>query len=409
MRKNKLYSVVLSVLIAFGLWLYVINSISPESDATYYNIPVVMDGEQVLNERGMMLTSSSEAFVTLHLSGNRSDLNKVNSANITVKADLSKIYEPGNRIPIEYTISYPGDVASNAFVEESRSSLYVTVEYRRNKEVPVQVNWIGTRSEDYLYDTESLTMDYPLITVMGPASVADLIHHAEIEVDLTDRVESMSESFRYTLCDEEGNPVDAQMIVTNVEEVRLDLKIRRIKEVTLVADVTYAAGASESNTTIEILPKTIRVSGSDAALAELGDTITLCALNLGEIEKSGETSYAIVLPEGITNLTGVDEATVNIRFSGLSTKEFIVENFLPINIPEGMDAEIINEKLTVKVRGATADINKLTPEDISITVDLANAEAGTATYKAIIVFPEEYQNVGALGVYTVSVTVQETE
>ena len=409
MRKNKLYSVALSVLIAFGLWLYVINSISPESDATYYNIPVVMDGEQVLNERGMMLTSSSDAFVTLHLSGNRSDLNKVNSANITVKADLSKIYEPGNRIPIEYSISYPGDVASNAFVEESRSPLYVTVEYRRNKEVPVQVNWIGTRSEDYLYDTENLTMDYPLITVVGPASVADLIHHAEIEVDLTDRVESMSESFRYTLCDEEGNPVDAQMIVTNVEEVRLDLKIRRVKEVTLVADVTYGAGANETNTAIEILPKTIRVSGSDAALAELDDTITLCALNLGEIEKSGETSYAISLPEGITNLTGVDEATVNIRFTGLSTREFLVENILPINIPEGIEAEIINEKLTVKVRGNTADINKLTPEDISITVDLVNAEAGTATYKAVIVFPEEYQNVGALGVYTVSVTVQATQ
>ena len=151
------------------------------------------------------------------------------------------------------------------------------------------------------------------------------------------------------------------------------------------------------------------MSGSDAALAELGDTITLCALNLGEIEKSGETSYAISLPEGITNLTGVDEATVNIRFTGLSTREFIVENIQPINIPEGIEAEIINEKLTVKVRGNTADINKLTPEDISITVDLVNAEAGTATYKAVIVFPEEYQHVGALGVYTVSVTVQATQ
>ena len=51
-------------------------------------------------------------------------------------------------------------------------------------------------------------LDYPTVTVVGPASVADQIEKAVIEVDLTERRESISESFRYTLCDAEGNPVD---------------------------------------------------------------------------------------------------------------------------------------------------------------------------------------------------------
>lgn len=409
MRKNKLTSVLLSVVVAFGLWMYVINYVSPESEETYYNIPVVMEGETVLNENGLMITGASANTVSLHLSGNRSDLNKVNSGNITVKADLSKIYEPGTRIPIEYKITYPGDVASNAFVEESRSPLYLNVEYRRNKEVPVQVKWVGTRSEEYLYDTENALLDYTTVNVIGPASVADLITKAVIEVDLSERLESFSENYRYTLCDEEGEPVDAEEITTNVEEIRLDMKIQKIKEVDLVADVIYGGGTSELNTTVTVYPETIRLSGSEAALAEIGDTITLCTINLSEIDASTEMTYTITLPEGVVNQTGVDEATVNVKFAGLSIKEFVVENIQAINVPEGLDVELITAKLTVKVRGPAGLMTKMTAEDIFVTVDFTGAEVGSATFKATILFAEDFPAMGAMGTYSVSATVQLAE
>ena len=409
MRKNKLTSVLLSIVVAFGLWMYVINYVSPESEETYYNIPVVMEGESVLNERGLMITGASTTAVSVRLSGNRSDLNKVNSGNITVKVNLARIYEPGNRINIEYDVSFPGDVASNALVTETKSPLYLTVEERRNKSVPVEVKWTGTRSEDHLYDTENALLDYTQVNVIGPASVADLIKKAVIEVDLTEQTESLSESYRYTLCDEEGNPVDAQEITTNVEEVRLDMKIQKIKEVALVADVIYGGGTSELNTFVTVYPETIRVSGSEAALAELGDSITLCTVDLGTIEKNMEQTYTITLPEGVVNQTGVDEATVKVTFTGLAMKTFVIEDIRPINVPEGMEAEVITAKLTVTVRGSITLINAMTEEDISVTVDFTGAEVGSATFKATVVFGEGFANVGAMGTYSVSATVQTLE
>ena len=89
--KNRLGSILLSIVIAFGLWLYVITYVSPNSEETYYNIPVVLEGESVLNERGLMCTSTSSSTVSLQLAGARSDLIKVNQNNITVKANLSAI------------------------------------------------------------------------------------------------------------------------------------------------------------------------------------------------------------------------------------------------------------------------------------------------------------------------------
>ena len=51
MGKSKLYSMLLSVVIAFGLWLYVVNNVSQETEATFYNIPVAFEREAALDER----------------------------------------------------------------------------------------------------------------------------------------------------------------------------------------------------------------------------------------------------------------------------------------------------------------------------------------------------------------------
>lgn len=406
--KSKLTSILLSLAIAFGLWMYVITSVSPGSEETYYNIPVVLDGEALLAERNLMITESSGNSATLVLSGNRSDLYKVNRENITLKANLSNILEEGTHA-VTYSISYPGDVAQNAFevLSQSPKYIYVTVERRLTKEVPVEVKWIGSTPEEFMSDRENKVLDYAYITVSGPASVADLIEKAIIEVDLTEQRESISQSYRYTLCDGEGNPVDAEQITTNVEEVRLDVKIQRVKEVQLQVDVTYGGGANADNTRIELSTDTIRLSGGEAVLEELGDTIILGKINLAEITKSQTLTFPITLPEGVTNLTGVTEVDATITFSGLSTREFTIEDIQMVNVPEGMEAELITEKLQIVVRGPTSLVVSLTEEDISVLVDLTGAEADTSTFKATVVFSDPSTSAGALGTYSVSVIVQE--
>lgn len=409
MKKNKLYSIVLSLVVAFGLWLYVVSNVSQEDDNTFYNIPVVLTGENLLAENNLMITSVSSNTVSLNLSGTRSDLSKVDNNNIIVKADVSGIDEPGEDIYLEYKISYAADVPNNAFVVQQKNPLgiYVDVDYRRNKEVEVKVKWTGTRSENYLYDTDNPILDYSTVTVVGPAAVADKIDHAVIEVDLSDRSESISEDFRYTLCDADGNAVDAQQITTNVEQIHLEVKIQQIKMLKLAANVIYGGGATETNTIVDVQPKNIRISGGEAVLEDLGDTLTVCTVNLAELEKSThEQKYTISLPEGVTNQTGVSEVTVTVKITGVTTKDFTVENIQSINVPEGMEVEIISDNLAVKVRGPSAELMLLKPEDITAVVDFSAAAPGNATYKATITFAEGFEAMGALKTYSVTAEVR---
>ena len=411
-QERKITSLILSVVVAFGLWWYVVNNVSMEDDITFNNIPVVREGESVLNEKNLMITEISVESVSMNLTGSREDLNKVDSSNMSVKINLSNIEEPGERIPLTYTPSYPATVANTAFEisQKNPSVVFVSVDYRRTVEIPVTVKWTGSRSEKYLYDTENYTLDYSTVTITGPAAVVDQIDHAQVMIDLTKRTESFSESFRYTLCNAEDEPVDAKQITTSVEEVQLTVQIQQIKEVKLIADVIYGGGANAENTTVTLEPEVIRVSGGQAVLEELGDTYTVCSLDLASIERSShESRYTINLPEGVTNQTGVSEVVVTVRFTGLRTRDMVVDTIEMINVPDGMTAEIINANLTVRVRGPEEELSQLTEKDISAVVDLSAAEAGTATYKATIVIDEKFPNIGAMKTSSVSATVRPKE
>lgn len=405
--KNKALSVLLSIVLAFGLWLYVITVVNPDSESPFYNIQVVMEGESALNERGLMITGISDTTVDMVLSGNRSDLIKLDSSNITLKADLSKIYDVGTTT-VYYSINYPGDVANNAFTVESQSPKYITltVERRLSAEIPVNIVTTGSVGEDFIVDKENAALDYSVINVTGPASVVERITQAVINVDLTGRTESVSESYRYTLCDAEGNPVDADLITVNVEEVRLDMKIQRYKEVPLSYILVEGGGATADTARIALSQETIGLAGSESVLAGL-EEINLGTINLGEIAGDTNIVFTVNLPEGVTNLSEFTEVTAEVSFPNLIAREFTVETILCQNVPEGLSAQVITTKVTVTVRGSKSEMAKLTAENIRITVDFANAEVGTSTYKAVVTFDDGFSTVGAVGSYSVSATVQE--
>ena len=399
--KKKILSALLSVAMAFGLWYYVISVISPGSTDTFYDIPVVLVGETALEERGLMVTSVGNTTVDLTLSGNRSDLNQLTAANITIKANLNNIYDPGKNIQLSYSITYPGTIASNAFVEESKSPSYisVTVEKRAYKDVDVNVIYSGTVAEGFTAIEEEQTLDYSTIRISGPASVVEQITQAVVEVSLADRTESITESYRFTLCDQDGEPVNSELVIVSVDEVELTLPIRMVKTVPLVLNVTEGGGATEETTSIVINPVTIQVCGSPAALEDLNEVV-LGTINLADYTEATELIYDIVLPDSVTNMTGLKQAIVTVEFPELSMRTLSVENIQILNVPEGTTVELTTKVLEILFRGPKEAIAALTAEDVMVTVDFTGAELGsTETYRVTISFGGSVKDVGAVGSY----------
>ena len=409
--KNKIVAFLLSLLVSLGMWLYVVNYISPESEATFYNIPVVFEGETALTtERNLMITDISSTTVNMKISGNRSDLNKINSSNIVVKVDLTKVYDPGET-KLTYSYSFPGDVPQGALTVEHKlpSTITITTDAKSSREIPVKVSYSGSAPEGFITDTENAVLDYYAVNVSGPSEVVELIDHARIDVDLSGRNESINESFVYTLCDADGKPVDAEQIVTDVAEIYMNLAIHRFQEVLLKLNVTYGGGTDEKNVTVDLSPKSIRVSGSEKMLEDLTELV-VGSVDLSTIDGDTTLTFPINLPEGVTNLSGVTEVSANIDFVNLMSKKFTVSNIQVVNVPEGMEYDLMNEALEVTLRGDAILIGLLAPSDISAVVDLSGKEPGTFTVKAnIIIADSTYASIGEMGTHSVSVTLSEAE
>ncbi len=407
---KKLIYALLSVVIAFGLWLYVITTVSPEWEETFYNIPVVLKNESVLPERGLMIATDELPNVTLRLRGNRSDLIKLTSENITITADMAGVYSSGEQ-NISYVITYPGDVPGNAIEVISKSPIRLTFKKRITKNMLVEVDFGGTTvPSGYITDKENQTLSSQYVSITGPKDVVDRIAHAKINVNLTDQTESIiDKAYPIELFDKNGEAVTDALLSMDVTEVNFTLKIQRYKQIQLLLNIIPGGGATADNTLITMDMETIQVSGSDQLLSTLGDTLELGEIPLGDILEDTVLEFTIKLPVGVDNLTGKDTVSVSVSFPDLSKKTLTATNISAVNVPEGMAAEILAKQLVVTVRGPAEQVELLTPEDISVIVDFAKAELGQDSYRAQIVIGEVAPDVGAVENYTVFASVTEAQ
>ncbi len=408
--KRKIVYGLLAALISFGLWLYVVTVVNPEWEDTFYNIPVVLENEEILQERGLMLASDAQPKVTLRLSGNRADMIKLNSSNITIRADLSRIYSAGEQ-SLSYSIVYPGNVPSNAFKILSQKPQQITLSIvdRKSKDVDVQVVFSGAVPEQHIAFMDKATLDYEKITVAGPTAVVDSIVVAKVEVNLEGQKETISQQYSYTFYDAEGNVVKNDHLKVNTEKVLYTLKIQQWKDISLRVDVIDGGGLKQDDCKLTMSVDTIRVAGSEKLLADLGDELVIGQIKLSQILELTETkTFTINLPENLTLLTEKNTVDVQIEIPELSTRVITVTDIVYIAPPEGMEATIITQNKEVTLRGPKAWLDLVTPRDLQIVVDLSTVSTtGTAMYKAEVIVsnPALSDLVGAVGEYNAEAAI----
>ena len=405
--QSKFWRIALSVAVAIALWAYVITTVSPESEDTFYDIPVSYQND-VLEERGLMIVSEKPT-VTLTLKGNRSDLNELNENNITIVVNLAAIQAPGTQM-VRYDVSYPANLPNNAFetISQTPNMLKLKVENKIKKSVPIVLEYIGTVPEGFIDDRENPVMDTTVVEVAGPESSVEQIDRAVIQVDLTNKTDSVVGAFQYVLCNKDGEPVDAQMVTTNVEEVNLSVKIQRLKEVPLVLNLVDGGGATKDTCELDMDITSIWVAGAENKLRDL-EQVELGTVNLAELKDETNTlTFEILLPEGVTNINDVQEVTATISFPDLRTKKLTIskDQFLAAGVPADAEVIWVTETVEIELRGPKPLIKKITEKDIVVTMDFSSEELGSVNKVPKITLGSAYSDVGTISVSSVIATLQ---
>lgn len=403
--KTKIGRALLSLVIAFGLWLYVVTVVDPEAVQTYYNVPVVMDGGSILESRGLMLISSSDIFLDLELSGNRTDLNQLSKDNITVLADLSGITTAGEHT-VRYNISYPGSIASGITpLNLGDQQITVKVAEWARKSVPVKEEYTGALPENYTADRQNVTLDHNKVTVSGPKEVIDRIEMAVIFIDLNNRTTDFSQTCEIEFWDEGNQEVtELSHVTANTTSVTASVQVSMFKTIDIVVEVLPGGGLTEEDISYELERSELIVSGTAYALKNL-EQIKL-TIDLSKLTDSQTLTFDIELPEDVTNVTGVPQVGVAVTIPEMAEISFTVfkSQYECINIPENMEVRFMMEQFTVLIRGRENLLDQVTAENIRIIIDFADAVEGSGYYPVTVEIVG-IQDVGVVGQYFVPATV----
>ncbi|MBQ1281506.1 MAG: hypothetical protein IIY16_04610, partial [Oscillospiraceae bacterium] len=207
-----------------------------------------------------------------------------------------------------------------------------------------------------------------------------------------------------TLVDFNGEPIDDTEIEVDEETVEVTITVVKNKVLPLTIELISGGGMTEEHVAWEFDPPTITVSG-DADVLETLNKITVGSVDLATVVADTTIDYPIVLPDGVENETGVVQATLTMKISGLSMTTFRVVDFEFINIPEGYHAEPMTQSLQISVRGPSEEINMITASDLRVVADLSSmiGVAGNYTCDNVAVYLNGYENSGIMGNYSVVV------
>jgi YbbR domain-containing protein len=416
--KSKVVRFLLSLVIALGIWLYVVSVVSPESEAVIHKVPVLLEGESTLAERDLIIVSGKNFNVDLKLFGNRVDLNKLTASNITVVADLSQITEPGEH-NIRYDISYPSVVEYGNIeaIEKTPQYITLTVVERDWKEVPVKVEYGNTRvPEGYVVNRQNPQYDHATITVTGPKETLEHVNYAKIEVDLTGKTTTIVGSFQHILCDAKGNPLKendtilyVDKLSTNISAIRATIEIYKIKEIPIEVEVIPGGGLTQDDVTLQQSLQTIVVTGSDIVLEKL-DKIVVGQIRLAELMESGSITFDIVMPSGVSNVTGVTDMKVDVtllRELAVKTLTISATQIRLENRPSDRHVKLVTQAITIKVRGTAEALANLDPADILVMVDCSDvAEMANMTVPMNVTIQIAGETgCGAVGTYQVIIEI----
>ena len=379
--ENKAFNMILAILIALGLWVYVTSLDTNVGEITIRNIPVTVVGEEVLNNKGLMLESGKGLTVTARVNGNRNTLVSMAmdpSQYFTATINVTEIDEPGNYdLTCTVTpVNSPFSLSSVQVVDQEKQVIQVTVSRLLSTQIPVRAVFEGTVDEENGYRANAAEVTPGTINIQGPEELVEQVSYAQVIITGENLTKTYSGELGFQLMTEDGQVVESEGITTNVDTVSVVLQVVKTLELPLTVQFVYGGGVTEENfdryVTYEISPSTIQISGDETDITPLeGSSITLGEIDLSQVIQDGQTyTFPIELSPELTNDSGITQAIVTITVSGLETKTVETSNIQIINTPEGFTADPVTQSLQVQVRGPASSLEDVEGYQLRVVVDL---------------------------------------
>ena len=389
---------IVSVILAFLLWMFVINTQNPTQPQEISDVQISIAGLDKLEEAGYELANKKEILdqhYKVVVNGPRLETDKLvrNPKLIVARLDLNNYVNDLTQDSISeiasYDVTINQDISGVSVKEKHAQITKVIIEKKASKEQRISYEIDESITKQYtLIGDKKPIINPEKITISGVKTDIDRVSEAKVFITAENFSENqLVSNLPIILLDADGESIEGLEMSERNAEVKLPIGSE--KTVPLVAKFTGEIGEGYELVNTIISPNEVTIVGKSGVLDQI-DEITLEPIDLSTITKTDLVEVTMQLPEGVITL-GASKVSVSLE----------VEEEIPLNYPiqtkelnltvEGVGADLAYEILTPSINVVLSALpNKLSSylaSDIKATLDLSGYGVGEYTLPLTITPP----------------------
>ena len=369
---SNLTSLILSLLLAFVIWISAVTSANPNLEA---EITLPLEVRQQASD--IAIADPLPESIDLKILAPESIIQLLEEDNpLVAYINLGDIEAGTYRFTIQ--IDIPDELKPIRILEQSPERVELSLSNLISKSLPISIQVSGEPAIGY--QTSGLSWEGSSVTVTGQESNVQQVDTVVGSLDISGAKGSIVQSIQLEARDGSGEVIKGVILDPDSVQVSQSISLQGGYR-NLAVNVT-TVGVVEPGyrfTSITPAPPTVMVFSEDPQLVEsLPGYVNTMPLDLTGVDDYLETILELDLPEGIT-VVGDPTVLVQVNVTALETNLVVTREIEVIGLRPGLEAQVSPDQVSVQISGPVPVLESLTLRDIRVVVDLTDLDVGIHT------------------------------
>lgn len=362
---NNFWLKLLSVVLAFLLWLVVMNISDNIVTKKIRGIPVQQQNGAALEELDKVYDVAKGDTVDIVVKGRRSLVEGLGVDDFIATADLSTM-SITNTVQIK-VIPKSANVRDEVTLTIDDNVMRLNLEEKVSLQYSVKVKTFGAVKNGYAvcgYQTSP-----NIITVEGPKSAVEKITEVVVNVDVSHKDASMDIEGNIVLYDAYGDEITNDKITISQDTVKVHLDIYPTKEIPVEVDIKGTPKDGYAISEILYQPQTVTIAGVPEEIQDV-EAIKISDISISGMDEDLETTVSLkeYLPDDVYLANANEEVVITVDIEQLLSKDISVKVSDMDILQKASNREYelsLSAGFVIVVTGLDSQVTEITVEDLN--------------------------------------------
>jgi YbbR domain-containing protein len=373
----------LSIVLAFGLWIFVTEAENPEQTRVLaLDLPV----RPVNVPPDVAVAEELDTIRRVRVRVEENVVDSLTKDDFQATVDLDGLTVGVWDVEVEVrALTTRGNLR---IVDFDPEEIQVTLAQLLSKSVPIELEISGSPPADYALGLTELETDTAIVS--GAQGNVERVVKAVAPVDVEGRTESFEGTVRLEPRDQQGALVEDVPVDPSSIDVRIEIEQKSFSRALAVSpqlDGTVRQGYNIVGTSVD--PPVVTVFGPETFI-ESAVTVPTQPVDIDDATGDVIRTVSLDLPAGVTVRGGVN-VTVTVSIIPAPGQVVFAVPVSATGVEDNLRISGALPSVQVFLFGPLPALLELNPNDIKATIDLGGKDAGTHTLKVEVTAPSGLQ------------------